>query len=248
VGVLLLGALGAGSVASASSEEAEVRIGTLVVRADGGFRPSVLPRRHRVPIRFQGHAEIRTTDGSVPPALQRIKLEFDRDGKLNTAGLPACLPGQLEGTTVKLARRRCKGAIVGGGQVGAVISFLGARFRVRSPFTLFNGPRVGGDPTVIGHAQTSVPVFQSVVVVARIERRGGLYGYRTSFDIPPIAGGAGALTDIKGRLGRRYRFRGAERSYVTARCSDGILQTQGYLSFADGNVLSGSLFKPCQGT
>lgn len=247
-GVLALAALLAGTATSAA-EEAEVRVGTLVVRADGGFQPNVLPRHRRVPIRFQGYAKIRTTDGSAPPALQHVRLEFDRDGKLNTAGLPTCLPGQLEATTAAVARQRCRGAIVGTGQAGAVVSLLGgARLRLRSPLTLFNGPRVGGDPTIVGHAQTSFPVFQSVVVVARIERRSGLFGYRTSFDIPAIAGGAGALTDVKGRLGRRFSFRGSKRSYVTARCSDGILQTQGYLGFADGTVLSGSLFKPCLGT
>jgi hypothetical protein len=32
---------------------------------------------------------------------------------------------------------------------------------------------------------------------------------------------------------------------VSARCSDGILQTQGYLSFADGTVIYGSLFRAC---
>jgi hypothetical protein len=244
---MALGVLVAG-VASGAAEEAEVRIGTLVVRADGGFKPTVLPQRRRVPIRFQGYAKIRTTDGSTPPALQHVKLEFDRDGKLNTAGLPTCLPAQVEGTSAEVARRRCGGAIVGGGQVGAVVNLLGGRLRVRSPFTVFNGPRVDGDLTVVGHAQTSYPIFQSVVVVARIERRPGIFGYRTSFDIPPIAGGAGALTDIKGRLGRRFTFRGSRRSYVTARCSDGILQTQGYLRFADGNVLSGSLFRSCSGT
>lgn len=242
VGAVLL-AVCAGLAGAANA--AYVRVGTLVLTADGGFQPQVLPRRKRVPIRFQGHAEIRTTNGTVPPALQHVKLEFDRDGKLHTAGLPVCRPGQIEGTTVNQARRRCAGAIVGKGQVGAVLSLFGARLKVRSPLTIFNGPRIGGHPTAIGHAQTSVPIFQSYVVVAPIERRKGTFGYRTSFDVPRIAGGAGVLTDVRARLGRRYRAGGAKRSYVTARCSDGILQTQGYFSFADGTVVYGSVFKGC---
>jgi hypothetical protein len=233
----------AGSVAGA----AEVRVGTLVLRADGGFQPNVLPKRKRVPIRFQGHAHIRTTDRSAPPALRHVKLEFDRDGRLNTAGLPVCPPGRVEATTSKQARQRCGGAIVGQGQVAAVLSFATARIKVRSPLLLFNGPRVGGNQTVVAHAQTSVPIFQSYVVVAPIERRRGIFGYRASFDVPPIAGGIGALTDVKARIGREYRHRGTRRSFVTARCSDGILQTQGYFRFADANdtVIYGSVFKPC---
>lgn len=240
-GVLL--ALSAGLVGGANA--AYVRVGNLVLTADGGFQPQSLPRRKRVPIRFQGHAEVRTTDGSLPPALRHVKLEFDRDGKLNTAGLPVCQPGQLEGATVTQARQRCGGAIVGKGQVAAVLSLFGARLKVRSPLTIFNGPRKGGSLTAIGHAQTSVPIFQSYVVVAPIERRRGTYGYRTSFDVPKIAGGAGVLTDVKARMGRRFRAGGKKRSYVTARCSDGILQTQGYFSFDDGTVVYGSVFKGC---
>jgi hypothetical protein len=240
-------ACGAGAVLpSAMAGGTVVRVGNLVLRADGGFQPRVLPRRRRVPIRFQGHASIATRDRSLPPALRHVRLKFDRDGKLNTAGLPACPPARLEAKTARQARRLCRGAIVGRGRVSAAIGLLGGRIDVASPLTVFNGPRVGGNRTVVAHAQTSVPIFQAYVVVAPIERRRGrTFGYRTSFDVPPIAGGAGVLTHIQGRLGRRFTRDGERRSYVTARCSDGILQTFGLLYFADGNVLSGSLFKPC---
>src|SRR5680860_331557 len=228
-----------------SAGAATVRVGTLVLHADGGFQPRALPQRTYAPIRFQGHGDIKTTDGSVPPALRHVKVEFDRDGRLSTAGLPTCKPSRIESTTVKQARSRCRGAIVGSGHVRAILAFAAARLRVRSPLTLFNGPRQDGNITVLGHAQTTVPVFQSYVIVAPIERRRGTYGYRTSFDVPEIAGGAGALTHVSARIGRRYDFRGVRRSYVSARCSDYILQTQGYFSFADGNVIYGSVFKPC---
>lgn len=245
--VITIGALLAVCAAAlvASANAAYVRVGTLVLRADGGFQPHVLPEKHYAPIRFQGHGEIETTDGSVPPALQHIKLDFDRDGRLTTAGLPVCPPGRIEATTSAQARQRCRGAIVGTGHVGAVVSFVGARLKIRSPLTLFNGPRQDGKWTVVAHSQASVPIFESYVVVVPVERRRGIYGYRSSFDVPEIAGGAGALTHIDAKIGRRYRFRGAERSYVSARCSDGILQTKGNLSFADGTIVYGSLFKGC---
>jgi hypothetical protein len=249
--LLKLGALAACAAlavtVAGSAGAAEVRYGTLILRADGGFQPNVLPRGHRVPIRFQGHADILTTDGSAPPALNHVKLEFDRDGKLNTAGLPACRPNRIEATTSNQAEQRCGGAQIGEGHVGAVISLGAAQVKVRSPLLLFNGPRISGNQTVIAHAQTSVPIFQSYVVVAPIERRRGTFGYRTSFDVPPIAGGLGALTHVDAKIGREFRRGGTKRSYVTARCSDGILQTQGFFRFSDGKdtVISGSVFKPC---
>jgi hypothetical protein len=225
---------------------ARVTVGKLVLRADGGFTPRKLPRHDYAPIRFQGHGEIEMRDGSVPPALQRIRLDFDRDGKLTTAGLPTCQAGQIQAATTEQARERCAGALVGTGSVEATaaLPFLG-RVAVRSPLSLFNGSRLGGDATVLAHARSDLLAPETYVVTIPVERRGGVYGYRATFDIPPILGGLASLTHVDAKIGRLYRAGGAERSYVSARCSDGILQTQGYASFADGTVISGSLFKPC---
>jgi hypothetical protein len=232
-----------------SAGAAVVRVGTLVLHADGGFEPHALPKRAYAPIHFQGFGEIKTTDGSMPPALQHVKLEFDHDGHLTTAGLPVCRPAQIEGASTRQARSRCGGAIVGTGRIGAEVDVAGiARLELRTPLTVFNGPRRGGDPTAILHAQAPFPVSETYVIVVPIERRQGRYGYEASFDIPPIAGGFGSLTYIGAKLGRLYDVHGARRSYISARCSDYILQTRGYFSFADGNVIYGSVFKTCRPT
>lgn len=242
--------LGASIALLATSETpagaARVTVGKLVVRADGGFEPRQLPRQTFVPIRFQGHADIEMKDGSTPPAAQRIRLDYDRDGLLTTAGLPVCQPGQLERATTAQARSRCGGAQVGSGHVEAVadVPFVG-RVKARAPLSFFNGPKRGGDRTVIAHAQTTALLPETYVVVIPVERRRGRYSYRSTFDLPPILGGFGALTHIDARIGRRYRAGGKERSFVSARCSDGILETQGFVSFANGDVVSGALFKPC---
>jgi hypothetical protein len=238
VGIVLL----AGSAGAAT-----VRVGTLVLHADGGFEPQVLPKRTYAPIHFQGFGEIKTTNGSMPPALQHIKLDFDHDGHLTTAGLPVCRPSQLEVATAQQARRRCAASIVGTGRIGAEVSLAGiARLELRSPLTVFNGPRRNGNPTAILHAHAPFPVSETYVIVIPIERRQGTYGYQVAFDIPPIAGGFGSLTYISAKLGRLYESHGQQRSYISARCSDYILQTQGYFSFADGNVIYGSVFKACR--
>jgi hypothetical protein len=246
IAVAGLAALGV-FLAASPAGGAMVRVGTLVLTADGSFEPRALPRNQRVPIDFQGHADIRETDGSVPPPLQHVKVEFDRDGHVTTEGLPTCAPQRLEGTTPSQAQSRCRNAIVGTGHVGAAVAVPGLkRVELRSPLTLFNGPKQNGNPTVIAHAWALFPLPETYVVVAPLERRRGTFGYRSSFDIPPIAGGYGSLTHADLDLGRRFRVGGAERSYVSARCSDGILQTQGYFSFAGGVVIYGSVFKACR--
>lgn len=246
--------LGAGALLAASavllagvSGAAMVRVGTLVLHADGSFEPRLLPKRTFAPIRFQGYGEITTTNGSLPPAVEHVELEFDRDGHLTTAGLPVCPPSKLEAATPQQARSRCSGSIVGTGHLAAAVSLAGlARVNLTSPLTIFNGPRQDGNPTAVLHAQAPFPVSETYVIVAPIERRNkGVYGYRTEFDIPPIAGGLGSLTRIDSKIGRFYRAGGAKRSYVSARCSDYVLQTQGYFSFSDGNVIYGSVFKAC---
>ncbi len=240
-GFLLCCVLGAGA-----ANAALVKTGDLVLTADGGFTPHKLPRHSYAPIDFKGRANLRTVDGSVPAQLQQLILDFDRDGRLSTAGLPVCQPAQLEEATPAEARSRCSGAIVGTGHVSAEIaSEGGAPITAGSLLTIFNGPRLEGKPTVILQARTTVPAVQSFVITVPIEKRSGLYRYRATIDIPPIAAGRGSLVHIDATIGRRYSFRGQQRSYITARCGDGIFRTRGRFTFADGTIIDGSVEKPC---
>ena len=58
------------------------QLGNLRVHFDGGFAPQALPRDHMVPVTLSVEGRISTTDGSHPPALRRLELEFNRSGKL----------------------------------------------------------------------------------------------------------------------------------------------------------------------
>jgi hypothetical protein len=237
----LLAAL-AGGVAYAEM----VQVGPLVLRADGGFTPRQLPQNRYVPIRFEGHARISSTNSEPVPALRQVKLSFDRDGLITTKGLAVCSPTQIEAMAPQAARQACKAAIIGTGHVHVAVSVPGGgTVNVESPLTLFNGPRQGGNLTVLAHAQTTFPKPETFVVVVPVERLHGGYSYRATVNLPEIAEGHGALTYVDGKLGKRYRSGGRERSYTSARCSDGILETQGRLVFAEGTVISGTIFKPC---
>jgi hypothetical protein len=228
------------------AKAAVIEVEGLILRTDGGFEPHLLPRRAFAPVIFQGQASIASRGGGMPPALQRIVLDFDRNGHLSTAGLPTCAPAQVENASVQEARRACPGAIVGKGEVAAVIALPGTReFEATSPLTVFNGPTQNGLPTVVLHAQVTSPVMQTFAVLAPIERLHGRYGYRVTIELPPIAGGHGALTRIETKLGRRYSFGGRRRSYVAARCPSGILRVHGDFLFSDGTVIDGAVEKPC---
>jgi hypothetical protein len=231
---------------AAAAQGALVKVGLLVLRAEGSFSPKTLPKKRFAPIDFQGHAEISSQDGSVPPALTHAELDFDRNGRLSTQGLPQCPPSRIESATPLQARSLCKGAIVGEGTVSGLIKLPQGPVPASSPLTIFNGPPQGNDPTVILHAQLTTPATQTFAIVVPISRTPGPYGYRATIDLPPIAGGLGSLTRISAKIGRRYVSGGVQRSYTSARCADSILAVHGHFEFADGTVIDGTVQKFCR--
>jgi hypothetical protein len=231
---------------SGIASAAVVEIDNLVLHADGGFTPRALPRAHYAPIEFEGKVDLRAKDGGAPAALTQALIDFDRDGRLDVAGLPTCAPESIAQASTEEARNACAGAIVGQGQIEALVSLGGAPVPASSPLTLFNGPRLATGPSVVIHARTSVPATQTYAILVPIERRQGGFRYRATLNVPPIAGGHGAITHVEVEIGRRFNSDGRHRSYVAARCSDGILETHGRFSFADGMIVDGSVEKFCR--
>ena len=217
-----------------------------MLTADGSFTPRRLPRSTYVPIGFKGYADLKAVDGGVPAALQQLVLDFDRDGRLSTAGLATCQPSALQEVTPEEARALCPNAIVGTGHASALVTREGQPPVLASSLvTFFNGPRLEGKPTVILHARTTEPAVQNFVITIPIERRGGLFRYRATIDVPPIAAGRGSLVHLDASISKRYRSGGRERSYVAARCGDGVFRTHGRFTFGDGTIIDGSVEKAC---
>jgi hypothetical protein len=241
----LCGALALLLAASAAGQGALVKVGDVILRADGGFQPRSLPRRQFAPIDFQGHFDIAAKGGGQPVVLESAVIDFDRDGRLSAGGLPLCPPERIASASSAEARRVCAGAIVGSGHIRALIDLPSGAVPVGSPLTIFNGPPQEGNPTVVLHAQITVPATQTLAIVVPIERRRGEFRYRATLDLPPIAGGLGAITHVDVDVGRRFSVEGQRRSYVSARCSDGILRTHGRFSFADGTIIDGNVEKAC---
>lgn len=239
----------AGTVSAArDTDRVEVRIGELILKGRGGFRPEALPKYKDAPILIYGGGKISTVSGALPPILDRIIFEFDRHGHVETRGLPFCTAGKLQATDVPAARRACPGAIVGKGFGSAVVVFPEqAPIPVSSPITLFNGPKKGGNDTVIAHAYTTVPVSTTFIVPVEIEKiNKGVYGYRTEARIPKIAGGYGHPVSGKLTVDRKWTFKGKKHSFVNARCETGRLQARGKFTFKDGTFLTGTFLRPCK--
>jgi hypothetical protein len=237
----LLALIAVAAVAGTASG-ALVAVDDIVLRADGSFQPQSLPRKQYAPIEFQGYIDLSAKGGGKPSPLRQALIDFDRDGRLSVAGLPQCAPESVAAAGTAEARSRCRDAIVGDGRVEAEVTTTLGDVAVRSLLTIFNGPRTEGLPTAILHTRLGPETY---AIVVPIEKRRGGFRYRARLDVPPIYGGAGALTRIEVEIGRRYRAGGRNRSYVSARCSDNILHTHGRFSFEDGTIVDGSVEKYC---
>lgn len=243
--VLALCCAVAALTAAAAAHGALVKVEGLTLRANGGFAPQTLPRDRYAPIRFEGFFEISAWGGGRPVPLREVKIDFDRDGRLTTAGLPTCPRERVAEAGVAEARAVCGGAIVGAGKVEAVVDTASGPVPVSSPLTIFNGPAQEGRPTVLFHARTPPPGAETFAMVVPIEKRRGGFRYRATLVFPELAGGLGSITRVEAKVNRRFKAGGQKRSYVSARCSDGILHTHGRFVFADGTIIDGSVEKAC---
>jgi hypothetical protein len=232
----------------ASASGLVLRAGDLVITADGGFTPKALPKHEDAPITLHGGGKLTTVTGELPPILDTLTIEFDRHGHVDTTGLPVCTEAKLVATTVATARKLCPGAIVGKGFGSAVVKFPEqGRIPVSSPITIFNGPKKGGNYTVIAHAHLDYPgpaTFIVPIVIEKINK--GVYGYRTKVKIPKIAGGYGHPVSGSAKVGRIWTFKGKKHSFVNARCETGHLQARTEFTFKDDTVLNGTFLRPCK--
>ena len=233
---------------SGAAEAQVIRIGDIILTADGGFTPTRLPKHENAPITIHGGGKVSTVSGAYPPILENINIEFDRHGSVETTGLPACSQPSSEATTVP---RGPQGLPRGDRRRG-----LRARGR-RLPRKPTDQRRLADHPL-----QRAQEGRQPDRPRPRLHHRSGrddpdrpgrdrknpqgVYGYRTKAKIPKIAGGAGIPISGQLTIGKKWTYKGKKLSYVNARCETGHLQARVEATFKDGTFLSGVFIRPCQ--
>jgi hypothetical protein len=240
-------ALGVAFAACSIALAERVQLGNIVVDVEGGFHPTTLPKHSFAPISLEAGGDVSTLDGALPPPTHTVDVDWDRNGRLTTRGLPQCDPSKIENTTTPGAMAVCRKALVGVGFASGQVAFPDqAPFPASSKILAFNGTPRGGHPVLLLHAYAYVPAPTTFVVPVDITRvHEGRYGYHSSLVAPVIAGGYGVVTHFDIKIGRRYTARGRHLAYIAARCADGRLQARGTVTFTDGSSLTGSVFRPC---
>jgi hypothetical protein len=257
---LALSALLVGGIAAiANAATTTIRAGNLVLRFGGDVLPRKLPPKRMAPIALRAFGNIRTVDGTHPSAFRETVVDLDRNGRIDTRGVPVCRGGRLEARNTRAARRVCRRAIVGFGSANVQIAFPEQRpIPVSSPLTIFNGPTRGRQTTMYIHSFITVPVPAAIVTTLTIRKISkGRFGYRVVAKVPTIAGGSGSALTFNFTIRRNfYRFKGRRHPYLSARCRDGKFVARVLRSLfrnetnepgvAPRTILKGNLVVPCR--
>lgn len=227
-----------------------VRVGNLVFLDNGGISPTKLPKHGSAPVSARIEGEIKTADGSHPPALQHVHAEIERTIHVDAVGLPVCRLGQLTARSTEAAKQACPDAIVGSGTATVEVAFPEqAPFSATGPVVLFNGGVHGKTTKVFLHAYVNVPAPTAIIVPAEVTRiSDGTYGLELEAKIPRIAGGAGSPVKYKIHIGRTFTYKGQKKSFITAGCPAGVYRTKGQVEFSDGTEMAVSHVFPCTPT
>jgi len=198
---------------------AVVQQGGLRITVLSQVQPYKLPRRGTAPVAIFVGGHLATPSGAIPPQLNRLTIDVNRHGLLQSRGLPVCPTGRLGSTTTEQALAACAPALVGSGQFWAHILLPGQRpYPTRGRMLIFNG-RSQGHPALLVHIFTSNPFNASFVVIFGIEHISkGPYGTRLAATFTQALGEWGYVDRIKLTLKRKYRRQGRELSYFNAGC------------------------------
>lgn len=188
-----------------------------------------------------------TAANGVPSPAVHAVLDFDRNAKIFTKGIPTCNPAKLQNASTELALQACGKAKIGSGTASALLPVGAQVFPVNPTVTVFNGVPQGGKPVVIVHTYNTTPVQTTLVLVGTVtnyNKEG--YGPRLDLQVPLIAGGAGALTGLQAKIDKKYSYKGKKRSFISAKCTSGKLKARGVFTFKDGEQLTALSTQTCK--
>lgn len=242
-----------GAVTFAAAAQAEViQSGDVRVNFLAEFSPTSLPREAPAPITVEVGGKISTTDGSHPPALRTMRVELNSAGRINATGLPSCEPSLLQSTETAAALARCGPAKVGDGSFEAQLRFGGKPLIVKGRALVFNST-VAGRPGMLIHIYIAEPAGVTFVVPLKINHQPGQFGTVLTAHVPTLVGGLGSVTDLRLRIGRRFAYRGAPRSYLSAACAAPpgfpgapFSFARGTFGFEGGRTIHLTLTRHCQ--
>jgi hypothetical protein len=183
----------------------------------------------------------------VPNPTVNVVVDFDKNAKIFTKGIPTCDPSTLQSTSTEVALQQCGKAKIGSGSAEALILVGEKVVPALQTVTAFNGVPEGGKPVVILHSYGTSPVQTTLVLVGTVSNfnKEG-YGPRLDINVPLIAGGTGALTSFNVKIQKKYKYKGKPVSFLSAKCpSSKKLKTRSVFTFKDGQTSNPTYTQSC---
>lgn len=194
----------------------------------------MLSKTKSTPVELEFSGRVKMRDGSPPPALQKLTVDFDTHGTVDVRGLPTC---HLEGRPypVEKPAEICAGASIGAGTAEFQLTYPeGVPVLAKSDLQIYNGGRRDGLTTFYISASIPWPTPKQVVAKIKIKKIDkGRYGSEAVISVPKVAGEHGSLVSFNLAIKRRLLLDGKRVSPITARCPDGKLQAHFIGSFFD---------------
>jgi hypothetical protein len=238
--------------ATAPATAEKIQRGHVVVSLDARVTPLHLPRDRQAPVAIFMRGRIGTDDGSPAPRLTSLRLAVAGRGVLIARGLPVCPRARLRNAQTSDALRRCRGALVGGGQLAAEVSVPHqSPFSMRARLLAFNGRTAAGDPAIWVHAYSSNPPL-AIVLPFIVHQDGGRLATSLTAEVPRFLAPLAHLTEFKLTLFRRFRHDGERRSYLNASCaiprslSAGFASTRASFRFAEFKAMRVEAVRSCR--
>jgi hypothetical protein len=231
-----------------------IQHGNARVSFKGELRPHTLPREGTVPVTVSVGATISGVEGKPAPQLRRIKIAINRNGHLNTSGLPICKLNAIQPSTTEDALRVCGKSLVGEGYFTAKVFVKGqSRFPSSGKMYAFNA-RLHGKPAILGHVYGLDPVPTSFTIPFELRPASkGTYGLFLTTNFPGVVDAGGYVTGISLKLGRKYSARGKAQSYLSAGCPapKGVPKAlfkfaHAEFNFSGGKTISSTLTRSCR--
>lgn len=185
----------------------------------GKLSPSALPRTGVAPVAVAVDWKLATDDGSPVPPLKKVRIEINRHGRFDYAGLPTCPVDRIQPASSQRALSACRSALVGQGSFEAEIALSGQeRYPATGKLLVFNGLS-HGKHVLLGQIYSPKPFATSFVVAFAVEKvASGPYGTALTATLPAALSNWGNLTAVDMELSRRYKSGGTSHSYVSAGC------------------------------
>ena len=201
--------------------------------------PKKLPKNKRVPISLDVNV-FATNPTGTPNATNLALVDFDKDVLFQQKGYPTCDPTQFGSqSTTQDVKQGCPDAITGSGtatvQLGSLTvhaQTIGANVAQHNVLLHSYTQEAGGVP-LIGHFLKS--------------DGGSKYGIELRTPVPPLAGGAGVITQFELFTKKiSYKHNGKKLAIVSAKCSDKKLDFQARFTDEYGHTAVGTTTVPCK--